>query len=90
LVGFGEAGEQTPAVVVEVWAKFRKDYRSAVAKKKLIEELRSLAAAHSHTRDIEHILIYPGFLPTDIRHNAKIFREKLGPWAQLQIKSKRE
>lgn len=90
LVGFGESGAQTPAVVIEVWAKSRKEFKTAVAREKLIEELRSLAAAHSHTRDIEHILIYPGPLPTDIRHNAKIFREKLGPWAQLQIKSRRD
>jgi hypothetical protein len=30
-------------------------------------------------------LIYPGRLPTDIRHNSKIFREQLAPWAAKQL-----
>ena len=38
--------------------------------------------------EIEHFLIYPRSLPTDIRHNAKIFREKLKPWAEQQLLSK--
>ena len=38
------------------------------------------AAAHIHTHGITTILFHPGF-PVDIRHNAKIFREKLAVWA---------
>ena len=36
--------------------------------------------AHDHTREIAHILFHPAF-PVDVRHNAKIFREKLAEWA---------
>ena len=34
----------------------------------------------SHTAGIDRFRIHPGF-PVDIRHNAKIFREKLALWA---------
>jgi len=33
---------------------------------------------------INTILYHPGF-PVDIRHNAKIFREKLAVWATAQV-----
>ena len=33
-----------------------------------------------HTAKIHHFLRHPGF-PVDIRHNAKIGREKLALWA---------
>jgi hypothetical protein len=38
--------------------------------------------------DIDQFLVYPRSLPTDIRHNAKIFREKLKPWAEQHILKK--
>ena len=37
-----------------------------------------------HTRVIQTILFHPGF-PVDIRHNAKIFREKLAAWAARRL-----
>lgn len=43
-------------------------------------ELRALAARRALTRDLDVFLRHPGF-PVDIRHNAKIFREKLAVWA---------
>ena len=43
-------------------------------------ELLTLGASRPHTRGIETILFHPSF-PVDIRHNAKIFREKLAVWA---------
>jgi acyl-CoA synthetase (AMP-forming)/AMP-acid ligase II len=43
-------------------------------------ELLALAAMHPHTAGIRQILFHPGF-PVDVRHNAKIFREKLAEWA---------
>jgi olefin beta-lactone synthetase len=49
----------------------------------LIAELRELAARHPHTQPIQRFLVHPGF-PVDIRHNAKIFREKLAAWASRQ------
>ena len=49
------------------------------------EQLRALGAAHAHTRDIQTFLFHPSF-PVDVRHNAKIFREKLALWAAQQLR----
>ncbi|MFO7748567.1 MAG: hypothetical protein R6V54_00595 [Desulfobacteraceae bacterium] len=46
--------------------------------------MQQVAISHDLTRDIEHILIHPSF-PVDIRHNSKIFREKLAVWAGKQL-----
>lgn len=43
-------------------------------------ELAALGARHPHTRAIRRFHLHPAF-PVDIRHNAKIFREKLAAWA---------
>lgn len=47
---------------------------------RLTGELLALGAAKEHTRAITTVLYHPSF-PVDIRHNAKIFREKLAAWA---------
>jgi acyl-coenzyme A synthetase/AMP-(fatty) acid ligase len=47
----------------------------------LFAELREMGKRHEITRDIRHFVIHPSF-PVDIRHNAKIFREKLAIWAK--------
>lgn len=47
----------------------------------LTEELLALGAKHEHTRGIGTVLYHKAF-PVDIRHNAKIFREKLAVWAE--------
>lgn len=47
-------------------------------------ELWELAARFEATRPITRVLLHPGF-PVDIRHNSKIFREKLAQWASQQI-----
>ena len=46
---------------------------------------RSLAAKFPHTQSIRTVLFHPAF-PVDIRHNAKIFREKLAVWAEKQLR----
>lgn len=53
--------------------------------KALYQSLKDIAASHSHTQGIERFLIHPSF-PMDVRHNAKIFREKLAIWAQAKWK----
>jgi acyl-coenzyme A synthetase/AMP-(fatty) acid ligase len=73
LVGIGPIGKQTPVLCVEC-SSGRCD------KKKLALELRSLGKQNPMTREIDEILFHPAF-PVDIRHNAKIFREKLAVWA---------
>lgn len=82
LVGVGPPGAQRPVIIVEPWPQRRP--RSAQARQQLLQELRQLAAAHPLTQAIGAILLHPA-LPVDIRHNAKIFREQLGPWAARQL-----
>ena len=77
LVGIGPAGEQTPALCVEL-------ERGCARRKSLTGELLVLGAAHEHTKAIKTILYHPGF-PVDIRHNAKISREKLAAWAEKKL-----
>jgi acyl-CoA synthetase (AMP-forming)/AMP-acid ligase II len=77
LVGVGPRQMQTPVIIVEP-VQGEKD------KKKLIQEMEDLAFSHPLTDGIKHILIHPSF-PVDIRHNAKIFREKLAIWAAKEL-----
>ncbi|PID77015.1 MAG: peptide synthase [Deltaproteobacteria bacterium] len=49
----------------------------------LLEEVRELCRKSPLTSDIDIFLVHPGF-PVDIRHNAKIFREKIAVWAEEQ------
>jgi acyl-CoA synthetase (AMP-forming)/AMP-acid ligase II len=78
LVGVGPAGSQRPVLVVETWPDRRP--RSKVDRQRLVAELLRLAAAHPLTHAIQDVLLHPS-LPVDIRHNAKISREKLALWA---------
>ena len=54
---------------------------------RLTEELLEIARSHEHTRAIDTVLYHPAF-PVDIRHNAKIFREKLAVWAGKELASR--
>jgi hypothetical protein len=47
---------------------------------RIADELQGLGQGHVHTARIDRFLRHPGF-PVDIRHNAKIGREKLALWA---------
>ncbi len=82
LVGIADAddsGFQEPVLVIE------KKKTSKMDSSILLEEIKSLAAKSRLTNTIKHFLFHPGF-PVDIRHNAKIFREKLAVWAEGEIK----
>lgn len=78
LVGVGEPGRQRPVLCFELLPEVAAMRRDAVA-----DDLRTLARRHPHTAGIETFLCHPGF-PVDIRHNAKIGREKLAIWAAQQ------
>jgi len=54
--------------------------------KKLKKEVVYLAGLSELTREINFFLMHKSF-PVDIRHNAKIFREKLAIWAQKKLSS---
>jgi acyl-CoA synthetase (AMP-forming)/AMP-acid ligase II len=77
LVGLCHCDIQIPVIVVEPLA--------AVAdQERFFAELRQLALANPLTKHIEQFLIHREF-PVDIRHNAKIFREKLAKWAEKRV-----
>ncbi|MDO4573781.1 MAG: fatty acid CoA ligase family protein [Planctomycetia bacterium] len=67
----GVAGE--PVMIVEL-------NRGYAESEPLREELLRLAGSNMLTATIHRVLFHPSF-PVDIRHNAKIFREKLALWA---------
>ena len=75
LVGVGPPGQQRPVIVVEFHGRWPRDFQRA---------LRNLALGSPLTAGIVDFLIHPSF-PVDIRHNAKIFREKLAVWAARRL-----
>ncbi|MDJ0841080.1 MAG: fatty acid CoA ligase family protein [Acidobacteriota bacterium] len=78
LVGVNRNGGVQPVLCVELDREAHVIDRETVRR-----ELLRMGAEHEITRDIETILFHKGF-PVDIRHNAKIFREKLALWAAKQ------
>jgi acyl-CoA synthetase (AMP-forming)/AMP-acid ligase II len=78
LVGVGKPGDQLPVLCVEL------KMGSRIDREKVRRELLEIGASHIHTHGITTILFHPGF-PVDIRHNAKIFREKLASWAARRL-----
>lgn len=83
LVGVGAPGEQVPVIIVEPWPEHRPG--DSIALHQLLTELRTLGSQRALTAPVQHILVHRGRLPTDIRHNSKIFREQLAPWAAKQL-----
>lgn len=77
LTGVGPQKRQTPVVFVEPFEKISDEQQ-------LIRELSDMARENPLTAGIEHIFIDYKF-PVDIRHNSKIFREKLSIKAQKLI-----
>jgi acyl-CoA synthetase (AMP-forming)/AMP-acid ligase II len=77
LVGVRQDGKVRPVLCVEL-------ERDAAADDALTGELKALGSAHEHTHAIDTVLYHPGF-PVDIRHNAKIGREKLAVWAARRL-----
>jgi acyl-CoA synthetase (AMP-forming)/AMP-acid ligase II len=75
LVGIGSPGQQRPVLCVELEKGVDTSGISRIHK-----ELLAIGAGHAVTRNIKTFLFHPAF-PVDIRHNAKIFREKLALWA---------
>lgn len=82
LVGVKINRRSVPLLCVELTdeAKNNKDFDEAI----LFSALKVSALAHKQTSVISHFLIHENF-PVDIRHNAKIFREKLAVWAQDEL-----
>ena len=79
LVGVGAKGAQQAVLCVELRDGIGKD-----AWPRIEDELRHLANGQVHTAKVLRFLRYPKAFPVDIRHNAKIGREKLAAWAASQ------
>ncbi len=80
LVGVVQSGQMQPAICIELEPEIEKSQQAQI-----LLELKLIAQSHELTSTIKQILFHPSF-PVDIRHNAKIFREKLAVWAQEQLK----
>jgi acyl-CoA synthetase (AMP-forming)/AMP-acid ligase II len=78
LVGVRRQGATEPVLCVEPEADKPQSAES------LRKELLALGAAQDITRGIRTILFHRSF-PVDVRHNAKIFREKLAAWAEGRL-----
>lgn len=80
LVGVGPAGAQVPVLCVEL----QRGQRDSPA---LREALRAQATLRLPEANLQHVLMHPAF-PVDIRHNAKIGREKLAVWASAELEKR--
>lgn len=80
LVGTGEKGDQTPILAVEL-----DDSLPQKNEEELKAELLKIGSEFDLTKNIKDILFCKSF-PVDIRHNAKIFREKLANWAEKKMR----
>ncbi|PIE74019.1 MAG: peptide synthase [Deltaproteobacteria bacterium] len=80
LVGIPIVGAdcEEPVLVIEPISGFQGNEQD------LIAEVQNIARQHTLTASIQHFLIHHDF-PVDIRHNAKIFREKLAVWAEEKL-----
>ncbi|MBM4378574.1 MAG: AMP-binding protein [Deltaproteobacteria bacterium] len=78
LVGVQREGQTVPVICVE------REPGVELPEAQLFAELRALCERQAVTAGLDTFLIHPGF-PVDIRHNAKIGREKLAAWAQERL-----
>jgi acyl-CoA synthetase (AMP-forming)/AMP-acid ligase II len=79
LVGIRRGATVEPVLCVEL-----EDHARSQDTTRLEEEILGLGQARPHTKNISRVLFHGAF-PVDIRHNAKIFREKLSEWATRQL-----
>jgi len=80
LVGIGERDDQTPVLCVEPLDKPNRH-----RKERIKFDLLQLGRNNPATKNISDVLFHKSF-PVDIRHNAKIGREKLARWAAEKLK----
>jgi acyl-CoA synthetase (AMP-forming)/AMP-acid ligase II len=79
LVGLGKPPSQRPVLCVELENKSK--WRGSP---RLATQLKALGHKYPHTHTITDFLFHKSF-PVDIRHNSKIFREKLAVWAEREM-----
>jgi len=81
-VGVGPRPKQKPVICIEL-----EKSRQKLNKHKITQALLELAQDSVLTQDIDTILYHKAF-PVDIRHNSKIFREKLTVWAESKVRQR--
>ncbi len=79
LVGVTRENQPAAVICIEIDAEAPYSDQSQIRK-----EIEILATQYAVTEDISAVLFHKSF-PVDIRHNTKIFREKLTVWAQEQL-----
>jgi acyl-CoA synthetase (AMP-forming)/AMP-acid ligase II len=81
LVGIGEPGAARPVLCVEPvrWPL------SKAQRERLVADLEAIGQRYEHTRAIEIFLFHRSF-PVDVRHNAKIVRERLAAWSARRVR----
>ncbi|RUM38198.1 MAG: peptide synthase [Desulfobulbus sp.] len=77
LVGIGSPGDELPVIIVELSENVENEAA-------FFAELKALGLENPLTESLTTFLIHTAF-PVDIRHNAKIFREKLALWAAKKL-----
>ncbi len=82
LVGINNNGQTIPVICIELEQEFKNENQEIIT-----TELLKIGSQFEQTKNIQHVLFHPAF-PVDIRHNAKIGREKLSVWAQKEITGK--
>lgn len=83
LTGVKIGGVVRPILCVELEGHPKNPDRETIRR-----ELIELGAQKPHTKEIKTILFHDGF-PVDIRHNAKIYRDRLGDWASRKLAKER-
>lgn len=83
VVGVGPRGQQQPVLVVETRSAMQG--ASLLDRQRVTLELLAMATEHTLTSSIKTVLFHDAVFPTDVRHNAKIQREKLAIWAEKQL-----
>ncbi|MBF6175267.1 fatty acid CoA ligase family protein [Nocardia blacklockiae] len=80
LVGVGARGAQQPVLCVEL--------APGADEARVADELAKRRSEFDVATPVTEFLFHPGF-PVDIRHNAKIGREKLAVWAGRELRKER-
>jgi len=82
LVGVDRNDRTKPVIIIECCSG--QAPQGIADQRQLSEELLALGTQSELTKEIDTVLYHPSF-PVDIRHNAKIFREKLSVWASQEL-----
>jgi acyl-CoA synthetase (AMP-forming)/AMP-acid ligase II len=86
LVGVDRGNGVEPELCVEIdpeLPRAQRPDRDGASRQRFLRELAELGTQSSHSSAVRRFHLHRAF-PVDVRHNAKIFREKLAVWAAKQ------